>query len=212
MRPRQVTSALVHLLVVRHAQPEDEAGTDGHGDPPLSELGLRQAGAVCDYLHQHEQVDRIVASPMVRARQTGEPLTAASGLDMSFDDDLKEAGWNAGPYLRTEENMDAFMALLQENPDYFYEPEGKAAFTTRVLRAFSKIAAENAGKKVAVFCHGMVTSTIVEHALAARDGADTFLSPDYTAITRLQVASNLKHWTVESFNEHQHLRAAGLMA
>ena len=51
----------MNILVIRHGQPNDESKTGGEGDPPLSELGLRQAQAIGDMLAQ-EHIDHIVAS------------------------------------------------------------------------------------------------------------------------------------------------------
>jgi len=197
----------VHLLVVRHAQPHDESETGGDGDPELSDLGLRQAAAICDYL-AGDRIDHIVASPMARARQTGEPLAAALGLDIEFDDDLKEAGWQLGAYIRTEENLDYWVDKLDTNPDYFYEPEGREVFTERIMRSFTRVANENAGKTVAVFCHGMVTTTLVAKALGIQNGPGD-LHPYYTSLTRIQASPSRGLWSVSSFNETMHLQGIG---
>ncbi|MEM7091596.1 MAG: histidine phosphatase family protein [Actinomycetota bacterium] len=194
----------MHLLVIRHAQPHDESETGGEGDPPLTDLGHAQARAVCGYL-QAEGVDHIVASPMVRARQTGEPLAGALGMDIEFDDDLKEAGWQLGAYVRTEENLEHFIEKLREEPDYLYAPEGREVFTERIMRSFTRIANENAGKTVAVFCHGMVTTTLVAHCLGIVNGPDD-LHPHYTALTRIQASPGRGLWSVNSFNETMHLQ------
>lgn len=198
----------MHLLVVRHGQPFDESGTGGHGDPALSPLGQAQAAAVCAQLEK-EHIDHIVSSPMVRARQTGEPLAAALGLEMEFDDDLKEAGWQAGAYLRTEENLSVFVDKLKDDPEYFYKPEGRAVFTERVIRSFTRIADENPGKRVAVFCHGMVTTVLSAHALGGMVPTTRDLHPEYTALTRVQASPGRDLWTLNSFNETMHLADIG---
>lgn len=193
----------MHLIVVRHGQPHNETRESGHGDPALTELGLAQAQAVCKFL-TNETIDHIVASPMVRARQTGEPLAEMLGMEIEFDDDLKEAGWNAGPYLRTEENMGGFVDKIKENPDWFYLPEGRAAFQERIHRSFNRIAAENAGRNVAVFCHGMVMGSLVASTFGG-DPVDDELHANYTAISRIQSSSDSKLRRLVSFNETQHL-------
>ena len=63
----------MHILVIRHGQPHDESKSGGDGDPPLSELGISQAQSIGDYL-SGEQIDHVVASPMLRAHQTALPL------------------------------------------------------------------------------------------------------------------------------------------
>lgn len=193
----------MNILVIRHGQPHDESQTGGEGDPPLSDLGLSQAQAIGDMLAR-ETIDKIVASPMVRAHQTALPLCELLGMEPELDDDLKEAGWQAGAYMRTEENMDFFEKKLTADPEYLYRPEGKAAFNERVMRAFTKVRDENAGKNVAVFCHGMVTTTFVSTVMGYEPGPND-LHPEYTGLTRVQASSSLDMWTLRSFNETMHL-------
>jgi len=193
----------MNILVIRHGQPHDESKTGGHGDPPLSELGLKQATAIGEYL-RNEQIDHIVASPMVRAHQTALPLCEMLGLEPELDDDLKEAGWQAGAYMRSEENMDFFVDKINADPDYLYAPEGRVAFNERVMRAFTKVAADHQGKTVAVFCHGMVTTTFVSTVLGFVPGPND-LHPDYSGLTRVQASASRGLWSLRSFNETMHL-------
>lgn len=193
----------MNILVIRHGQPHDESETGGEGDPPLSELGLRQAAAIGNYLRK-EQIDHIVASPMVRAHQTALPLCEMLGMEPELDDDLKEAGWQAGAYMRSEENMEFFVDKIAKDPDYLYAPEGRDAFNERVMRAFTKVAHKNTGKNVAVFCHGMVTTTFVGSVLGFEPGPNDF-HPDYSGLTRVAVSVSRNLWTMKSFNETMHL-------
>ena len=194
----------MNILVIRHGQPHDESKTGGEGDPPLSELGIAQATAIGEHLAA-EQIDKIVASPMLRAHQTALPLCDMLGMDAELDDDLKEAGWQLGAYMRTEENMDHFVTKINNDPDYLYRPEGKQAFNERVMRAFTKIRDENPGRNVAVFCHGMVTTTFVSTVLGFEPQAKD-LHPEYTGLTRVKASSSLDMWSLQSFNEAMHLR------
>lgn len=194
----------MHILVIRHGQPHDESESGGQGDPPLSELGQRQARAVGEFL-KHEKIDHIVASPMVRAHQTALPLCELLGLEPELDDDLKEAGWQSGAYMRTEENLDFFIQKINADPDYLYTPEGRATFAERVMRAFTKIAVGNPGKTVAVFCHGMVTTSLIASVLRHQPEPH-HLHPHYTGLTRIQASSSGKMWSLLSFNETMHLR------
>jgi probable phosphoglycerate mutase len=193
------------ILVVRHGQPFDESETGGHGDPPLSELGLRQAQAIGDHLAS-EKIDHIVASPMVRAHQTALPLCAHLGLEPELDDDLKEAGWQAGAYMRSEENMSHFVEKLNNDPEYLFRPEGRDVFTERVMRAFTKVRDNNPGKTVAVFCHGMVTTAFASTILGVDFGPGD-LAPDYTGLMQVKASQRLDMWTMQSFNETMHLQA-----
>lgn len=57
----------------------------------LSDLGSRQAEQVAGYLSDHDVV-YVVASPLLRAQQTAEPIAAMHGLDVVTDEGLIEAG------------------------------------------------------------------------------------------------------------------------
>lgn len=57
----------------------------------LSELGLRQAEQVAEYLRDHDIV-YVAASPLLRAQQTAAPIAAMHSLDVVTDEGLIEAG------------------------------------------------------------------------------------------------------------------------
>jgi len=199
----------MNILVVRHGQPIDEAGTGGKGDPPLSELGLLQADAIAAYLTEHtkEHIDHIVASPMLRAHQTALPLAERLGIEPQLDDRLKEAGHEAGPYRRSEENMDWFVDNLKTDRDFIFRPETKDGFFARIHAAFADVAANNPGANVAVFCHGMVTSALLCKATESND--PMAFRPSYTGLSRVQASSSGEHLTLRSFNQISHLAAIG---
>ena len=69
------------LYVVRHGRTESNASglLLGRGDPPLDDLGMRQARATAVAIGP---VDRIVSSPLLRARQTAEEFDR----DLEVDD------------------------------------------------------------------------------------------------------------------------------
>lgn len=67
------------LILVRHCQ------SSGQGsDAPLTETGRSQAARLAQFLSRFE-LDRLVSSPCLRARQTAQPTAARTGLPI-FDD------------------------------------------------------------------------------------------------------------------------------
>ena len=60
----------MQLILIRHGEPDLSAGSV---DPPLSERGIRQAGEPAARL-SHEAIDALFTCPLLRARQTLEPL------------------------------------------------------------------------------------------------------------------------------------------
>jgi len=85
-----MTRTVVHLL--RHGEVHNPDGIlygrlPGFG---LSELGVRQAELVAEHLRDCDLV-AVVASPLLRAQQTAEPIGARHGLDLVTDEGLIEA-------------------------------------------------------------------------------------------------------------------------
>ncbi len=83
---------MTRLLLVRHGQSEwnAERRWQGRADPPLSELGRRQAGAA-----RIPGVDVVVSSPLVRAHDTARIVAASLGVtvaEVHADLQEREAG------------------------------------------------------------------------------------------------------------------------
>jgi broad specificity phosphatase PhoE len=88
------------IILVRHGRP-DENDARNPGDPPLNPDGRRQANAIADLLSL-ETIDRIVASPLRRARQTAEPLAQRLGQAIDIVDGWAEADRFSARYRSTE--------------------------------------------------------------------------------------------------------------
>lgn len=74
----------MRLILVRHA----------HSDPgtpdelrPLSARGREQARALAERL-AHERPDLVLASPLLRARETGAAIAKAAGAELQIDERL----------------------------------------------------------------------------------------------------------------------------
>ena len=67
----------MHLLLVRHAEAVDFGGAvTSDADRHLTARGHATAAKLADTLRGKVQLDAVVCSPFVRARQTAEPLLA----------------------------------------------------------------------------------------------------------------------------------------
>ncbi len=109
----------MELILVRHAQPA-WVTPDGKGrnDPGLTDLGHAQAKLVADRLGSSEQlpgrgdVDRLFASPAVRAQETVAPISATLGLPVETHEWLWElrnpSAWEGAPI---EVVQDAFSRI-----------------------------------------------------------------------------------------------------
>lgn len=74
----------MRIFLVRHA---DAAPGDPDASRPLTPEGRAAARALAERLARHEP-DAVVCSPLLRARETAEPIARAAGLTAHSDDRL----------------------------------------------------------------------------------------------------------------------------
>lgn len=80
------------LLLLRHGQTQLSLQNrfSGRGDPPLTELGRRQADVAAKYLAGAGGIASVITSPLQRARDTAVAAAQALGTDVIVDEDLIE--------------------------------------------------------------------------------------------------------------------------
>ena len=191
------------LIVIRHARPERQEVTEGAADPPLTPLGQQMAQATAEFLAP-ESVDHIVASTMVRARETAAPLVDALSLPLETRHDLIEVDAHSGEYIPAEEIKDnpEYLAKFQDDPMQIFEGDYDG-FRDRVVAGFDEVIAANRGRTVAVYCHGMVITVYLRSILNFSSPFDLLI--DYCGISRIQ-ASSTGLRSVRSINETAHVR------
>ncbi|MET0146570.1 MAG: histidine phosphatase family protein [Ilumatobacteraceae bacterium] len=95
----------MELLLVRHAQPEWVRDGLNVVDPPLTELGRRQAEALAVAMTGIE-LDEVLVSPLLRARQTARPVLDALGRIEDVDmwlEEVRDPKWHGTPAERATE-------------------------------------------------------------------------------------------------------------
>ncbi|MBJ7340564.1 bifunctional RNase H/acid phosphatase [Mycolicibacterium sp.] len=165
--------APTRFLLLRHGQTELSVGRrySGRGNPPLTELGRRQADAAARHLGQRGGVAAVVSSPLQRAYDTATAAAKALGLDVTVDDDLIETDFGDWEGL-------TFGEAAQRDPgvhgewlrDTSVAPPGGESFDTvaqRVRRARTRIIAEYGEATVLVVSHVTPIKSILRLALDA---------------------------------------------
>jgi probable phosphoglycerate mutase len=199
------------VLLVRHGQ--SAAYVDGRpfplvagqGDPPLSELGARQARRVGARLGA-EDISAIYVTTLRRTAQTAAPLAARLGLDCRVEARLREVhlgDWEGGLYRKmvAQGHPASRRSVAEERWDAIPGAEPAADFAARVQAAITRIAAGHPGQRVAAFTHGGVIGQAL--ALASRSRPFAFIGADNASISRLVITSEL--WMVRCFNDTAHL-------
>jgi 2,3-bisphosphoglycerate-dependent phosphoglycerate mutase len=194
----------VQLVLVRHALPErvHGASSGAPADPPLTELGERQAKRLVEALAG--EVDGLYSSPQARARATAAPLAAALGREPEIVADVREYDADADHYVPVHEMAELDPPSWERMrvgllPEYVDVP----AFTARVDGALERIIAAHPGHRTAVVvAHAGVVNTWLAHLL----GLDRPLAfpLDYTGITRV-IAARGGRRAVRTVNEIAHV-------
>ena len=199
----------MEVILIRHAIPVRRELESGAADPELSPEGVRQSELLADYLSS-ESLDAIYSSPMLRARQTANPLASLFGLDVSIVDGVAEFDRNSEWYVPVEElkaaNDPRWHELVSGQWTATHETEGE--FIDRVVGSIETIIADHGSQRVAIVCHGGVINAYIASILRL-DNKRGFFYPNYTSIHRVAAARSGER-SVVTLNETSHLRGSGL--
>ena len=170
----------MHLYLVRHGESTGNlAGTlqGSRVDEPLSPRGVKQAEALAGRLAV-EPIDAVFASPMVRARQTAEILSAPHRLGIVLDPDLVELDWGVwcGQQLTAalEKDVAAIRARWRSGELDAAPEDGESAAKAgrRAARFLDRLGSVPAAAALVV-AHGrfnrILMATLLEHPLSRVD-------------------------------------------
>lgn len=185
---------------------------DGHGDPPLSELGRWQADRVGERL-KDEEISAIYVSTLVRTHETAAPLARHRGLEPVVEHDLREVflgDWEGGLYReKAADGHPAFRAMqLEERWDAIPGAESNDALTARTVAVLERIHAAHPDEMVAVVVHGGVIGALLAHAARSRPFA--FAGADNGSIHHLVMTE--ERWIVRRYNDTGHLNSMSAVA
>jgi len=181
------------LLIIRHGEP-DLSGQD-LSDPPLTELGQRQAHATARHLAA-TPLDAVYVSPQRRAQQTSVPLLAGRSLNPVTDERIAEFDYELGSYISPA----TFDGMTRNEAVTLLDQYQGPAFQRRVLSGFSDIVQRHPGETVAVVCHGGVINAVVKDVLESKHP----VSPHHASLTTV-AASRSGVRSLTTFNEHHWL-------
>lgn len=151
------------IYLCRHGQTEwnRERRLQGQAEADLTPLGRLQAAAMADLLRdlttRAPPADwRIVASPLRRTRDTAQAIADRLGLEVAFDDRLKEltvGDWEGRLYADVQrENPEAF-----KSPEWFFTAPGGETYEQVMARVSDWLAEQAAEpeRRLIVVSHGI---------------------------------------------------------
>jgi len=199
------------LLLVRHGEQKYERGmTIAHGvNAPLSPLGRRQADAVGKRLAS-KSIDAVYASPLSRAYDTGAAIARHHDLEPTVVDDLHEVDlWgdlDQHAALDASLSKDELRKIFRDSQrtqrwDAYVYGEDADGFRTRIFGAIEKIAADHAGDRVVIACHGGVIATYLSQLWGA--DMDVVCHVHHTSITTVRAMDDYRR--VVAVNDFSHV-------
>ena len=199
------------LYLVRHGasadaiEGEDFELIDGHGNPPLSDIGREQAELVGARL-AHLQFDVLYVTTLRRTVETAAPLIRRTGLDpgrrtRSARGEPGRVGRRSVPAEDGGRRPDGGAHDEEERWDVVPGAESPEVFGRRIRSAVERIAAAHPDARVVAFSHGAAIGEVLAQATGSRPFA--FLMSDNTAIARLVLTPD--SWVLRGFNDTAHL-------
>ncbi len=176
------------LTLMRHGQTAWNADGrwQGFAPVPLDETGHQQAGEAAGYL-QNVGITRIIASDLLRTRQTAAPVAELLGLSIETDYRWREVNLGSWQGLTRQEiiaydktHYDAFAAgsYLERT---FPDGETQRQHIQRTVTAMQDIARQSMGQHVLVVTHGGSIRCVLHHF-----NGDHTIAPGNCSLTRLR--------------------------
>ena len=149
----------MNIFVVRHGQTEWNVlkKMQGSADIELNEKGLSQAQDTAEML-SNETFDVIFSSPLKRAKQTAKIINNSKGLNIIFDDRLRER--NYGEFEGTNKSSFDYNEFWSYEKNIRYEKaENVQDFFKRIYNFLDEIISKDYNS-VLIVCHAGVEKAI----------------------------------------------------
>jgi len=206
---------MTHLYLIRHGQ-AISAVEGTIGNTGLSPLGIKQAERLRDRLAATGEIaaDVLIASTLLRAKQTAEIIAPALGLPVIFDSDVEEWRDGEAETWSIDEYKEKFDAVEFDQKPFFHitaDAENWVQFMLRAGTALNRITQQYEGKTIVIVCHGGIidSSFISFFGMSTLQLPKAFLNTHNTSITHWVRDSYLDlpiSWILESYNDVMHLR------
>ena len=149
----------MRIFAARHGETQwnAEEKVCGRTDLPLTENGIAQAKALAEKAKQYD-LDIIIASPMLRARQTAAAVAEKCGIPVIVDDRLIEQDY--GIYEGVDRLDPGFLANKRQFAYKYPGGESMMQVAYRVYGLLEDITRDYDSKNVLLVCHGGVCRVI----------------------------------------------------
>ena len=160
------------ILIVRH--PQTEANVDGRfvgrGDTPYTDLGSLQRELLVAEIVAYAP-DRVISSPIRRAREVAESAALILGFEPAFDERATELDFGHAEGFTYAELCEQGIEFDFRREDTPVAPGGESRLD--IMRRSAEVADEavRGGGSVAIVTHGGVFRSMIVHLLGLPFGA-----------------------------------------
>ena len=199
------------LVVVRHGVTEwnREGRFQGHLDPPLSEIGRREADLVAERIAADDLLrpERIVSSSLARAAETAAAIGRASGVAVETDDRLMEIGqgeWEGRTHAELEV-ADARRYRAWRDAAGVRQPPGGESVASAMARVGAVLDAitRSGGATVCLVSHGGTLRVLARRLFDLADDRSWSLDVDNASIGVATLVDG--RWRLDRWNDTRHL-------
>ncbi|HEY8685162.1 MAG TPA: histidine phosphatase family protein [Chloroflexota bacterium] len=199
------------LLLIRHGEStwNAESRIQGQADPPLSELGRRQAAALGRRLSDLASA-ALYTSPAVRARETSEAIAEPHGLIPRIEPALLEVhlgSWQGHRVSELSDEETAQFRAWERDPTALSPPGGEttSAALERVAPLLDRLLGNHAGDTVVIVTHSILGRVALSYLLGTGIQLVPRLRIKKASITKLRVQREMA--ILERLSDTSHLRS-----
>jgi len=196
-------NSLVEIVFMRHARSlaDDEGKFEGRYDSPLTNVGREQVLQRAEgWLRAGERFDRVIASPLVRAHESGRIIAETLGVPLELDPDWMEMNNGVLAGLTFEEGDGRYPRPAFRNP---YEPmaltgESEYKLHGRAAQAVERVVLRGPGKYLVV-AHGGILNAAFRMIMGAPvpiNYAGIWFSLGDTGYARFQYNPARHYWSM----------------
>ena len=202
-----------HFVFLRHGESvgNAQARWQGQSDYPLTEKGRVQAQALAErWKSEGTTFDRIIASPLGRAKATAEIIASAIGVQVEYDPILLER------HIGEMEGLTAEEVRKRPQPPYVTpydsiggEGEGDWALFLRAGQALHRLLRRPAGSYLVV-SHGGLLNQLMNAIIGIAphvDPSGVRFRFENTAFARVTYIPYQHRWTIDALNDRGHLKS-----
>jgi probable phosphoglycerate mutase len=199
------------FVLVRHGATTFtvEKRFSGVGDPPLIEQGRQQVRAAASELVARGGIERIISSPLSRCRESAAIISAAVGVPVEIDDDLREVDfgvWEGLTFPVVEERWPRELALWLGDTA-ISPPDGESyeSLRHRVRTAQERIVNRHRSETMCVVSHSRPIAMIAANLLDTPTASLYRLHVDNASLTEVDYYDDGPA-VLRLFNGTSHLR------